>query len=91
MKDSRRQSLDITLQRMSNIAGVFRGRSAQVEGARWKQFDELLQIYIEGCRRALKEDGDYVDDGPQFTDEEMDEARQTFDFIFTGQLPGDVE
>ena len=72
------------LQRMSSVAGVFRIRSESVEGPRWKRIEDLMQIYIEGCRNSLKDGKDFVDDGPTFAEEDIEEARKTFDYILTG-------
>ena len=74
------------LQRMSSVAGVFRIRSETVEGPRWKRIEDLMQIYIEGCRNSLKEGKDFVDEGPTFAEEDIDEARKTFEYILTGAL-----
>ncbi len=86
MKPSRAEQLEMILQRMSSVAGVFRIRSETVEGPRWKRIEDLMQIYIEGCRNSLKEGKDFVDEGPTFAEEDIEEARKTVEYILTGAL-----
>ena len=91
MKSSRSEQLQMMLQRMSSVAGVFRIRSESVEGPRWKRIEDLMQIYIEGCRNSLKDGKDFVDDGPTFAEEDIEEARKTFDYILTGTVASSDE
>ncbi len=91
MKRSRKDQLEMILQRMSSVAGVFRIRSESVEGPRWKRLEDLMQIYIEGCRNSLREEKDFVDEGPTFEEDDLDEARKTFEYILTGTLSGSEE
>lgn len=91
MKRSRVEQLEMILQRMSSVAGVFRIRSESVEGPRWKRIEDLMQIYIEGCRNSLKEGKDFVDEGPTFGEEDIEEARKTVDYILTGTLASSEE
>lgn len=79
----RRAELEYTLRRMNSVAAVFDVRVQTVDSKAFKQFSELVELYIKGCQNALDKDVDFLDEGLVFTQEQYDQIQNITNQIFT--------
>lgn len=91
MDRQRAQQLDHIVRKMGGIASVFEIRSDPVGNSAFSAMREIMDVYIDLCGDALKNDQDFIDEGVNLDSGEgyRDRLRGAFERVF-GVPPGSI-
>lgn len=70
------------LKRMSAVTGVFRVRSETIGVPQFQAFSEMMDAYIELCRRNLQNKTDYIKEPLTLDDQARTELLAAFTKVF---------
>ena len=86
---ARLKELDAMTRRMGAVASVFDVRSSTIGDRSFNGFRDLMDIYIELCRRRLKQGKDFIEEGVDITAEDAARIDDAFARVF-GRRPDQV-
>ncbi|HEY9567872.1 MAG TPA: hypothetical protein VIR38_07270 [Thalassobaculum sp.] len=86
---ARLKELDAMTRRMGAVASVFDVRSSTIGDRSFSGFRDLMDVYIELCRRRLKQGKDFIEDGVDITAEDAALIDAAFTRVF-GRRPDQV-